>query len=177
MGKTLASLLTGDDVVILTRNSFLAGTPNRVTEQFGWVGSRFLNQNPHVSLRDWDGGDLTDIVGQDWLGWQDDALAQADVVVHLVGGFTEQRVMACERLVREAHRINSDVLHITVNPLEEEIGALSPSATSSKSSRILKCEEMVKENCSNSSCLRLECYRLEKGCRKIKQVIDDFAGR
>ena len=50
-----------------------------------------------MALRDWDGGDPLDIVGADWIGWQDDALKVADVVVKLVGGYTEQRVLATER--------------------------------------------------------------------------------
>ena len=36
-------------------------------------------------LRDWDGLDLLDIVEQDWVGWQEDALPNAQVVVHLTG--------------------------------------------------------------------------------------------
>ena len=79
-----------------------------------------------MKLRDWDGGDLLDIVGKDWVGWQEDALEPADVVVHLVGGFTEQRTKAAERLVRESFRVNPNALHITVNPVEEDIPRLTP---------------------------------------------------
>ena len=94
IGQKVASALgsQGHTVQILCRNSFLASAPARVSGDFGWVGKAYLNSNPRVSLRDWDGGDLLDIVGQDWLGWQDDALAGADAVVNLVGGYTEQRV-------------------------------------------------------------------------------------
>ena len=74
-----------------------------------------MRQNKaHVRLRDWDGGDLLDIVGNDWMGWQEDALQPADCVVHLTGGgFTEQRVLACERLVRESLRVNPNAFRAT----------------------------------------------------------------
>jgi hypothetical protein len=175
IGSNLASRLTSHSVTILCRNSFLAAAPNRVTEQFGWVGQAYLQKNPHVSVRDWDGGDLLDIVGQDWLGWQEDTLAKADVVVHLVGGFTEQRVMACERLVRESNRVNKNALHITVSPLDDEIGVLSPSAVEKKKERILVCENMVSTNCFNSLCLRIETYRQDQGCSRIQQAIEEWA--
>lgn len=176
VGQRVASGLASKDhdVTILTRNAFLAAAPARVTEQFGWVGERFLRQHsPGVTLRDWDGGDLLDIVGQDWLGWQEDALGKADVVVHLVGGFTQQRVMACERLVRESFAVkNMDALHVTVNPTDEDLPALSPGAPSLKRQRIETCEQMVKSNCPNAECLRIEANRLEKGCDEIMDVIE-----
>ncbi len=65
-------------------------------------------------------GDLLDIVGQDWVGWQDDTLAKADCVVNLCGGFTQQREMATERIVRESLRCNPTALQITVAPIDEE---------------------------------------------------------
>ncbi len=65
-------------------------------------------------------GDLLDIVGQDWVGWQDDTLANANCVVNLCGGFTQQREMATERIVRELLRCNPTALQITVAPLDEE---------------------------------------------------------
>jgi hypothetical protein len=175
LGQILASRLSHHDVTILTRNSFLAGAPNRVTGDFGFVGASFLKKNPHVRLRDWDGGDLLDIVGCDWLGWQDDALLRADIVVHLVGGYTEQRVMACERLVRESLSINPNALQVSVSPTEEELPDISPGMTTLKKERLRKCEEMVKSNCLNAECLRLETFRLEKGCDEIQKVIDDWA--
>ena len=58
LGKQLASCLIDHDVTILCRNAFLAAAPNRVTHNFGYVGTPFLQKNPHVRLRDWDGGDL-----------------------------------------------------------------------------------------------------------------------
>jgi hypothetical protein len=167
-----ARLKHGHAVTILTRNAFLAAAPNRVTEQFGWVGASFLNKFPHVQLRDWDGGDLLDIVGCDWLGWQDDTLAPANVVVHLVGGYTDQRVMACERLVRESCRVNPEAWHITVNPLDEDLSVISPGARSLKMSRIERCEAVVKENCRNSLCLRIPCYRIEDSCNEIVAAIE-----
>lgn len=68
IGQTLSSMLKEHDVTILARNKFLASSPTRVLEDFGWVGSTFLQNNKHVKLRDYDGGDLLDIVGCDWIG-------------------------------------------------------------------------------------------------------------
>jgi hypothetical protein len=175
MGQILASRLSHHDVTILTRNSFLAGAPNRVTNEFGWVGATFLKKNPHVRLRDWDGGDLLDIVGSDWLGWQDDALVSADVVVHLVGGYTEQRTMACERIVRESLMINPNALQVSVSPTEEELASISPGMATLKKERLRKCEDLVKLNCPNAECLRLESFQLEKACDAIQKVIDELA--
>jgi len=72
LGRALSSSLVhdGHDVTILCRNSFLAAAPSRVTSEFGWLGKSFLDKHPSIKLRDWDGGDLLDIVGQDWVGWQ-----------------------------------------------------------------------------------------------------------
>ncbi|KAL3931481.1 MAG: hypothetical protein SGBAC_011286 [Bacillariaceae sp.] len=126
VGKAVLPLLSNHDVSVLTRNSFLASAPNRVTGEFGYLGKTFLEKNPHVSLRDWDGGDLLDIVGQDWVGWSDDVLKKADVIVHMVGGYTEQRTKAAERIVQESFRLKSQALHITVNPTEEDIPLLTP---------------------------------------------------
>ena len=162
IGKGVAARCdTSHDVTILTRNAFLAAATNRVTETFGWVGEGFLKKHRRVRLRDWDGGDLLDIVGKDWIGWQEDTLAKADVIVHLVGGFTEQRLMACERLVRESMRVNPKALHITVNPTLQDLPILSPGMVDLKSGRISKCEEMVTANCANTQCLRIEANRIE----------------
>merc|ERR1712071_541374 len=72
VGRLLSSTLTnsksGHTVTILCRNKFLASAPSRVSSDFGWVGKSFLDKNPNVNLRDWDGGDLLDIVGCDWMG-------------------------------------------------------------------------------------------------------------
>ena len=65
-------------------------------------------------------------VGKDWIGWSEDVLTNADVIVHMVGGYTEQRTMAAERLVQESLRLKSQALHITVNPVEEDIPLLTP---------------------------------------------------
>eukprot|EP00980_Cylindrotheca_fusiformis_P001523 scaffold346_cov116-Cylindrotheca_fusiformis.AAC.37 len=176
IGKAVIPMLSDHDVTVLTRNSFLASAPNRVTETFGYLGSSFLAKNPHVKLRDWDGGDLLDIVGQDWVGWQEDALQKADVVVHMVGGYTEQRTMATERLVRESYRINRKALHVTVNPVEDDIPLLTPGMVTLKNKRIKDCEEMVRNNCTNSACLRLEVYKIDELCHKVCQAIGSLKG-
>ena len=173
VGKTLASQLSPKHkVTILSRNAYLASAPNRVTEVFGWVGEAYLKKFPHVSIRDWDGGDLLDIVGCDWMGWQEDTLKHADVVVNLVGGFTEQRVMATERIVRESLSVNPSALQVTVGVMDEELEGLP--LAKMKKDRLKLCEEMVSSNCVNYVCLRLEDNRLEQGCEKLKKVIEDL---
>jgi hypothetical protein len=171
LGKLVATKLIGDKVTILCRNSFLAAAPNKVTEAFGWVGASFLERNPHVKLRDWDGGDLLDIVGQDWVGWQDDALAEADVVVNLCGGYTKQRNMATERIVRESLRVNPRALQLTVSPMVEDLKVLTPGMVTMKTKRLQECEDMVQKNCINSKCLRLEAYNMPGNCQQIIDAI------
>ena len=171
IGRALIPRLSEHDVTVLSRNAFLAAAPARVTEVFGYLGEAFLYRHPHVKLRDWDGGDLLDIVGQDWVGWQEDTLQTADAVVHLVGGYTKQRELATERLVRESLRFNPNVLHITVNPVENDIPLLTPGMPTIKSKRIKDCEDMVRLNCLNSECLRLEVYKMETTIEAICQAI------
>jgi hypothetical protein len=175
LGKSFAAKLSPDhQVTILSRNAYLASAPNRVTEVFGWVGKSFLEQHPHVNIRDWDGGDLLDIVGCDWMGWQDDTLAKADVVINLVGGYTQQRIMATERLVRESLVVNRNALQVTVSPKDDDLALISPGALKMKRERVQQCEAMVEKNCLRSVCLRLEANRIHESCEKLKQVIDDY---
>lgn len=171
LGQAVASKLSQHKVTLLSRNSFLASAPSRVTNDFGWAGERFLDYNPHVSIRDWDGGDLLDIVGCDWMGWQEDALKPADVVINLVGGYTQQRNMATERIVRESLIANPNALQITVSPTEASLKALSPGMMTAKSKRLNDCEEMVKHNCRNAMCLRLNAYELDKSCQAIVDAV------
>ena len=171
LGKMVASKLTGDKVTILCRNAFLAATPNKVTEAFGWVGVSFLERNPHVKLRDWDGGDLLDIVGQDWVGWQEDTLTKADVVVNMCGGYTNQRNMATERIVRESLRVNPNAFQIIVAPVVEDLKILTPGLVTMKTKRLQECEDLVMKNCLLSKCLRLEAYNLEGSCNQILDAI------
>lgn len=175
IGATLSSSLANDghDVTILCRNAFLAAAPNRASGDFGWVGRSFLDKHPGIRLRDWDGGDLLDIVGQDWIGWQEDALAKADAVVNLVGGFTEQREMAAERIVRESLRVNPTALQVTVGPRDDELGMISPGGPAAKVARVKQCEDLVSVNLANFACLRIEANRVEQECGRIKEVIYD----
>ena len=168
IGQKVAATLgsQGHSVKILCRNAFLAAAPARVSSDFGWVGKAYLNANPRVSLRDWDGGDLLDIVGQDWLGWQEDALTDADAVINLVGGFTDQRVMACERIVRESLSVNPTALQITLSPIDDDL------TMKLKKDRVALCEKMVKDNCMKSECLRVEVNDIDGACQKIMDVID-----
>ena len=177
VGRTLAPRLKEHQVTVLARNAFLAAAPNRVTEQFGYFGKGLLERNPHVTLRDWDGGDLLDIVGQDWIGWQQDCLTKADVVVHLTGGFTEQRVMATERLIRESFSCNKlQALHVAVNPTDKDVALVEPAVGQTfKMKRIQECEDMVKSNCPHHKCLRVEANRVDDLCDEIEQVIEAWA--
>lgn len=173
VGKALLPRLSEHQVVVLGRNAFLAATPSRVSEQYGHLGQRFLAQNPHVRLRTYDAGDLLDIVGDDWLGWQDDCLKDADVVVHLTGGWTTQRIMACERLVRESYAVNKgQALHVTVNPTEEDLDLVAPLvARSIKVQRIAACEAMVQTNLPHHTCLRVEANRVDALCDSVLDAI------
>ena len=168
IGQRVAAILgsQGHSVKILCRNAFLAAAPARVSPDFGWVGKAYLNANPRVTLRDWDGGDLLDIVGQDWLGWQEDALTGADAVINLVGGYTEQRVMACERIVRESLNVNPTAMQITLSPIDDDL------TMKLKKDRVELCEKMVKDNCMKSECLRVEINDIDGACQKIISVID-----
>lgn len=174
IGRALLPKLADHDVTVLTRNSFLASAPNRVTEAFGYLGEGFLRKHPHVHLRDWHGGDMLEIVGNDFVGWQDDALKKADVILHLCGGFTEQREMVTESLVRESLRINQGATHITVNPLADEIGRFTPGMLTLKTKRIEKCESMVENNCNNSKCLRIVAFRPEIASQEIFEAIQSL---
>ena len=173
-GRALIPNLADHDVTVLSRNSFLASAPARVTEVFGYLGESFLRNHPYTSIRDWDGGDLLDIVGQDWVGWQEDTLQKADIVIHLVGGYTEQRTMATERIVRESLRVNPNALQIAVNPTEDDIPILTPGLPSLKKERIQKCEDMVKINCMNSACLRLEAYKMDESIEAICKTVAEW---
>ena len=61
VGRELSSKLVqdGHDVTILCRNAFLAAAPSRVSSDFGWLGQSFLENNPGIKLRDWDGGKVS----------------------------------------------------------------------------------------------------------------------
>jgi len=176
VGQHLSSILAneGHDVTILCRNAFLAASPARASGDFGWLGKGFLEKHPRISLRDWDGGDLLDIVGQDFLGWQEDTLAKADAVVNLVGGYTNQREMAAERIVRESLRVNPTALQLTVSPKAEELKMIAPMTHApTVLPRLEKCEDYVRLNCANFECMRLEANCIEKECDRIKNAIYD----
>ena len=114
-----------------------------------------------------------DIVGKDWLGWQEDSLKNADVVIHLVGDYTPQREMATERLVRESLRFNPDAFHIVVLPREEDIPVLTPGMLTLKKTRLDNCAKLVEENLKNTVCLRVEANRVEDMCEIIKRAVED----
>ena len=105
------------------------------------------------------------------MGWQEDSLAKADCVVNLCGGFTQQREMATERIVRESLSWNPLALQITVAPKDEELRMISNVAVDAKMKRLKLCEDMVSQNCVNYENMRLQANRLEEECDNIKQVI------
>mmetsp|Transcript_18142 Transcript_18142/g.17518 ORF Transcript_18142/g.17518 Transcript_18142/m.17518 type:complete len:208 (-) Transcript_18142:191-814(-) len=168
IGRLISAHLAdkGHDVTILSRNVFLASTPSRVSHDYGWLGRSYVEKySSEIKLRDWDGGDLLDIVGCDWMGWQDDALKGADVIINLVGGYTEQRVMACDRIVRESLRLSPQAKQITMSPIDEDITPL-------KLSRVTQCEAMLLANCVEPICLRAEINDIQGACDQILQAID-----
>mmetsp|Transcript_22185 Transcript_22185/g.32832 ORF Transcript_22185/g.32832 Transcript_22185/m.32832 type:complete len:203 (+) Transcript_22185:116-724(+) len=168
LSSTLHSQEKQHDITILCRNSFLASAPAKVSGDFGWLGEGFLEKHDSVQLRDWDGGDLLDIVGCDWQGWQDDALPKADVVVNLVGGYTEQRTMACERIVRESLRLNPSAKQVLLSMDDEDL------KISLKTNRAKACEDMLSSNCQDVVCLRAQMYDVKGACKQIMDVIDSL---
>lgn len=172
VGRLLSSSLhnenKGHKITVLCRNAFLASAPAKVSEAFGWLGESFLNKHDSIDLRDWDGGDLLDIVGCDWQGWQDDALPKADVIVNLVGGYTEQRTMACERLVRESLRLNPSAKHVLLSMADVDL------KTTLKKNRAKECEDMITANCFDSVCLRAEMYDVKGANSQIMDVISQI---
>ena len=90
VGSAIAGRLAakGHSVTILCRNAYLAVTPSRVSEDFGWVGEKRVDKwaeaGVGVAFRDWTGGDELDSVSNRWVGWED-AVAEADAVVCAVG--------------------------------------------------------------------------------------------
>lgn len=169
LSSTLQNQNKGHEITVLCRNAFLASAPNRVSEQFGWLGEGFLSKHDSVQLRDWDGGDLLDIVGCDWMGWSDETLPKADVIVNLVGGYTEQRTMACERLVRESYRLNKSAKHILLSMTDEDL------QTTLKKNRAKECEDMLTANCNDVACLRAEMYDVKGGNAQIMNILDSMA--
>ncbi|GMI37345.1 hypothetical protein TeGR_g5100 [Tetraparma gracilis] len=139
--------LSSHSVTVLCRNAFLASAPSRASGDFGHLGAPFLARNAHVALRDWDGGDLLDIVGQDWVGWQD-VLGEADVLVNAVGGYTGQRLLAQRRLseaVAAAERVRmDDIRQIVVRPSERFLPFLSPAALDIKRGTLAECSKAAR---------------------------------
>ena len=165
IGKALIPKLAEHEVTILCRNAFLAATPSRVSSDYGWLGESFMDRQEHARLRDWDAGDMLDIVGCDFLGWQEDALKGCDVVVNLVGGFTDQRTKAAERIIRECVRVNPNVFHVSVSPVAEELGQKI------KRNRVQAVEDMYEANCPSYVAVRSEYNRVDDTCNAITQAI------
>lgn len=90
---------SGSDVLVLARNGFLASAPGRVSHDFGYLGPKLMRKSK-CKVRDWDGGDMLDITGSTWVGWQGDVESYGcDVAVCLTGCLYEARIMAVDRMV------------------------------------------------------------------------------
>ena len=98
-------------MTILCRNAYLAVSPSRVSEDFGWVGERRVQEwdaqgfGEKITFRDWTGGDELDSVSDRWVGWED-SLKNVDAVVFAVGDLGKRGrtrpVDAIARAAREA---------------------------------------------------------------------------
>lgn len=102
------------------------------------------------------------------MGWSDDMLPKADVVINLVGGYTEQRTMACERLIRESLRLNPSAKQILLSLNDEDL------KISLKKDRAKACEEMVNMNCQDGNCLRADLYDVKGACAQILNILDSM---
>lgn len=109
----------------------------------------------------------------DWIGWQDDTLVSADIILHLVGGFTEQRVMACERIVRESLSYNPNAYHITINPTDTDLEVISPGMKSLKLQRIQRCEDVVSTNCLYYKLIRIDANNVRNESKRIINIINE----
>ena len=113
LGSALAERCAkqGHSVTILCRNAYLAVSPSRVSEDFGWVGERRVQEwdaqgfGKKITFRDWTGGDELDSVSDRWVGWED-SLKNVDAVVFTVGDLGKRGrtrpVDAIARAAREA---------------------------------------------------------------------------
>ena len=87
-------------------------------------------------------------------------------MIHLVGGFTDQRTKACERIVRESARVNPTVKIVMMTPLEKDL------PMKLKSERAKTCEKILNDNCKDAVCLRSEMNDVAGACEKILAVIE-----
>ena len=71
----------------------------RVSHDYGYLGPKLMKKTG-AKIRDWDNGDILDITGDTWIGWQDDvANFKGDVAIGFTGCLYDARVMAVDRLV------------------------------------------------------------------------------
>ncbi len=89
----------------------------------------------------------------------------ADCVINLVGGYTAQRTMACERIIRESLSCNPTAKQILLSMADIDL------QTTLKKNRAKECEEMVSKNCIGSVCLRAELNDVEGSCSMIMDVV------
>ena len=137
-------------ITVLARNKFLASAPNRVSGDFGFLGKSFISRFPSLNLRDYDGGDLLDIVGMDWMGWEE-VLVDCDLFVNAVGTLTEQRTKAVRRfgdfIKREEEKLpgpgKKSIKQLHISPTDDLLRAVSKVAVDSKIERVRDCEILL----------------------------------
>ena len=96
--KWIDSVSGSDDMLVLARNGFLASAPSRVSHDYGYLGPKLMRKSK-CKVRDWDGGDMLDITGSTWVGWQGDVENfGCDVAVCMTGCLYEARIMAVDRM-------------------------------------------------------------------------------
>eukprot|EP00520_Triparma_pacifica_P011254 CAMPEP_0118657318 /NCGR_PEP_ID=MMETSP0785-20121206/13956_1 /TAXON_ID=91992 /ORGANISM="Bolidomonas pacifica, Strain CCMP 1866" /LENGTH=220 /DNA_ID=CAMNT_0006550231 /DNA_START=235 /DNA_END=894 /DNA_ORIENTATION=- len=151
---------SGNDfkITVLARNKFLASAPGRVSADFGWLGKGFISRYPSLSLRDYDGGDLLDIVGMDWMGWEE-VLSDCDLFVNAVGTLTEQRKKACMRfgdfIKREEEKLpgsgRKTIKQLHLSPTDDLLRKYNKVAVEAKISRVRDCKILLQSG-SFGSC-------------------------
>ena len=130
VGRRFIDLVGGkksNDVLVLGRNGFLASAPGRVSHDYGYLGPKLMKKTG-AKIRDWDGGDILDITGDTWIGWQDDvANFKGDVAISFTGCLYDARVMAVDRLVTAFSGMGEGSgrpkRFICVTPLEEIVNS------------------------------------------------------
>ncbi|GMH68254.1 hypothetical protein TrRE_jg8961 [Triparma retinervis] len=167
-------------ITVLARNKFLASAPNRVSGDFGYLGKGFISRYPGLlTLRDYDGGDLLDIVGMDWMGWEE-VLADCDLFVNAVGTFTEQRTKAVRRfgdfIEREENKLpgsgKKSIKQLHISPTNELLRAVSKVAVDTKIERVRDCEIMLEiGGCGG-------CYNFARvmGLEGLGEKVGELAG-
>lgn len=109
-------LANGGAATCLARNAYLARTPKRISHDWGHLPKR-LHDARGLKVRDYCGGCPLDIVGQDWIGWQDDALPGATAVYNVAGPMSQDRLLLAQRMAEGLKRHPPKVF-VSVEPTQ-----------------------------------------------------------